>query len=345
MTNPLYPFFGMLEQIFSARWPSPGYFFAASAWTLRGDAHRRHRLPHPRAGLCRTALTSPTTSGPTTSPSPESDLLGPAVQVEDLWIRYRTTSETGTTLKEAVASRHGRIKTARYVEALRGVSFDVPTGGVYGVIGHNGAGKSTLFRTIAGILAPTEGRVMVSGRVTPLLSLGVGFNPELTGRENILLGGLATGLQPGRDHVPLRRGGGASPSSATRSTTRCAPTRRACSPGLGFAVASHLDPDILLIDEALSAGDARFKKRCMDKLVELCGRDCTVMIISHGLGLIKYLAERCVWLEAGQVATRGPRRRGGRRLPDQRRHRREDVAALRGLLSWTDLGRSRATPT
>jgi teichoic acid transport system ATP-binding protein len=234
------------------------------------------------------------------------DLSEPAVVVEGLWIRYRTTIEKGTTLKTAVKEYHKeRIKTNRYVEALRGVSFEVPTGGVYGVIGHNGAGKSTLFRTIAGILAPTRGRVTVNGRVTPLLALGVGFNPDLTGRENILLGGLATGLHPEEilshydDVVDFAELGDALDyPMRTYSSGMYA--------RLGFAVASHLEPEILLIDEALSAGDARFKKRCADRLMDLCGRDCTVMIISHGLDLIKNMADRAVWLDAGEVVMEGP---------------------------------------
>ncbi len=141
--------------------------------------------------------------------------------------------------------------------------------------------------------------------MTPLLALGVGFNPDLTGRENILLGGLATGLQPEEimDHYDevvrfAELGDALNYPMKTYSSGMFA--------RLGFAVASHLDPDILLIDEALSAGDARFKKRCSDKLVDLCGNDCTVMIISHGLQLISMLAERCVWLEQGQVRKEGP---------------------------------------
>ena len=236
----------------------------------------------------------------------EDDLSTAAIQVENLWIRYRTTAEKGTTLRKAVTDyRKDRTKTSRYVEALRGVSFDVPTGGVYGVIGHNGAGKSTLFRTIAGILAPTRGRVTVAGRVTPLLALGVGFNPDLTGRENILLGGLATGLHPDEilshyDEVVAFAELGDALDYPMRTYSSGMFAR------LGFAVASHLDPEILLIDEALSAGDARFKKRCADRLMDLCGRDCTVMIISHGLDLIKNMADRAVWLDAGRVVMEGP---------------------------------------
>jgi len=234
----------------------------------------------------------------------EDEDIEPAVAVEELWIRYRTQVESDVTLKDRLL---GGKKVARYreIEAVRGVSFEVPAGSVYGVIGHNGAGKSTLFRTIAGILAPSEGRVVVNGRVTPLLSLGVGFNSELTGRENILLGGLATGLHPDEimDHYDevvafAELGDAIGYPMKTYSSGMFA--------RLGFAVASHLDPDILLIDEALSAGDARFKKRCSDKLVDLCGHDCTVMIISHGLQLVSMLAERCVWLEHGQVRKEGP---------------------------------------
>jgi ABC-type polysaccharide/polyol phosphate transport system ATPase subunit len=232
-------------------------------------------------------------------------VLGPAVRIENLWIRYRTTFEKGTSLKKAMTQYKERVKTARHVEALRGVTFDVPTGGVYGVIGHNGAGKSTLFRTIAGILAPTRGRVTVTGRVTPLLALGVGFNPELTGRENILLGGLATGLQPGEimehyDEVVNFAELGEALDYPMRTYSSGMFAR------LGFAVASHLDPEVLLIDEALSAGDARFKKRCTDRLQDLCSRDCTVLIISHGLSLIQMMADRCVWLEKGEVRMEGP---------------------------------------
>jgi len=234
----------------------------------------------------------------------EDEDIEPAVAVEELWIRYRTQVESDVKLKDRLL---GGKKVARYreIEAVRGVSFEVPAGSVYGVIGHNGAGKSTLFRTIAGILAPSEGRVVVNGRVTPLLSLGVGFNSELTGRENILLGGLATGLHPDEimDHYDevvafAELGDALGYPMKTYSSGMFA--------RLGFAVASHLDPDILLIDEALSAGDARFKKRCSDKLVDLCGHDCTVMIISHGLQLVSMLAERCVWLEHGQVRKEGP---------------------------------------
>jgi ABC-type polysaccharide/polyol phosphate transport system ATPase subunit len=198
-----------------------------------------------------------------------------------------------------------RTKSGRTVEALKGVSFEVPTGSVYGVIGRNGAGKSTLFRTIAGILPPTEGRITIHGRVTPLLSLGVGFNRGLTGRENILLGGLAVGLDPAevgfryREIVEFAELGEAlNYPMRTYSSGMFA--------RLGFAISAHLDPEILLIDEALAAGDAKFKEKCFAKIAELCERDCTVMLVSHGMQIVRQLAERCLWLQEGRARMEGP---------------------------------------
>lgn len=227
----------------------------------------------------------------------------PAVRVENLRVRFRTMHEARTRSRaRRIFSRHAT--TFRAVEAVRGISFDVPTGCVYGVIGNNGAGKSTLFRVIAGILPPTAGRVTTWGHVSPLLSLGLGMNRELTGRENILLGGLAMGLSQGyireihEDIVDFADLGDAIDYPM-----------RTYSSGMGgrlaFAVAAHLQPEILLIDEALAAGDGAFKKKCMAKIIELCERDCTVMIVSHGLILIKMLADRCLWLERGEIQMEG----------------------------------------
>jgi ABC-type polysaccharide/polyol phosphate transport system ATPase subunit len=160
-------------------------------------------------------------------------------------------------------------------------------------------------RTMAGILPPTRGRVEVDGRVSTLLALGVGFNRKLSGRENVILGGLAAGLR--RDQLAEKYE--EIVKFAELEDFMDMPMRTYSSGMYGrlaFSVAVNMDPDILLIDEALSAGDARFKKRCTDKLVDLCGHDCTVMIISHGMELITMLAERCVWLESGQVRDEGP---------------------------------------
>jgi ABC-type polysaccharide/polyol phosphate transport system ATPase subunit len=231
------------------------------------------------------------------------DRPAPAVRVEDLWVRFSTTRERKPTLRKTIA-RRVRSKTRREIEALRGVSFEVDRGSVYGVIGPNGAGKSTLFRIIAGIVPPTEGRVILAGRVTPLLSLGVGFNRDLTGRENILLGGLANGLE--RDLV----------SEHFEEIIKFADIgdaidypMRTYSNGMfarvGFAVAAHLGPEILLIDEALGAGDADFRRRCQEKIGELLEGDTTVMLVSHGLEIVKHYATRCLWLDHGEARAEG----------------------------------------
>ena len=230
----------------------------------------------------------------------------PAVWVDDLWMTFRVTREKNQTLKGTLARMRDRSKQSMVIEALRGVSFQVPAGSVYGVIGRNGAGKSTLLRTIAGILPPTAGRVAVWGRVTPLLSLGVGFNRELTGRENILLGGLTAGLTSAEvyanhDAVEEFAGLGDAIDFPMRTYSSGMFGR------LAFAVAAHLKPEILLIDEALAAGDASFKQKSMNKIVELCTtQECTVLIVSHGLEVVKQLADGCVWLDRGLVRAEGP---------------------------------------
>jgi ABC-type polysaccharide/polyol phosphate transport system ATPase subunit len=222
-----------------------------------------------------------------------------AIRVEDLWVQFRATRERPT-LRNAVAGVRDRSRRTMIVDALRGVSLEVPRGSVYGVIGRNGAGKTTMLRTIAGILPPTYGRVTVWGHVTPLLSLGVGFNRELTGRENILLGGLTAGLTRERvdecfEEVVEFAGLGDALNFPMRTYSSGMFGR------LAFSVAAHLDPDILLIDEALAAGDAAFKLKCMSKIADLCERDCTVLIVSHGLEVIRMLASRAVWLDRGLV--------------------------------------------
>jgi ABC-type polysaccharide/polyol phosphate transport system ATPase subunit len=146
--------------------------------------------------------------------------------------------------------------------------------------------------------------VIVRGRVTPLISLGVGFNRELTGRENILLGGLAAGLHPEQivsqyQNILAFAELGPAIDSPMRTYSSGMFAR------LGFAVAVHLDPEILLIDEALSAGDAKFKDRCTEKIVELAESDCTFMLVTHGLELVKQMGDYCLWIEKGRVRGEG----------------------------------------
>lgn len=227
-----------------------------------------------------------------------------AVRVENVSVTYRTTFERVPTLKQAMV-RFGRgQKAVREVHAVRNVSFDVPKGSVLGIIGHNGAGKSTLMRTIAGILPPNEGRISVSGRVSTLLALGVGFNTQLTGRENIMLGGLAAGLS--RQEILDRYE--EITEFAELGDFIDAPVRTYSSgmfSRLAFSVAVHMRPDILLIDEALSAGDAQFKNKANAKMQELVDNASTMLLVSHALGTIKTICNDCIWLDHGVMKMRG----------------------------------------
>ena len=209
-------------------------------------------------------------------------------------------------LKHTLRTLHRRSKTKHVVQALRDVSFEVRRGSVYGVIGHNGAGKSTLFRVLAGVLPPDAGRVELWGRVTPLLSLGVGLQPRAHRSGEHPARGVWRPACTARRSPPTPR---TSSNFAELGDAIDRPMRTYSSGmfgRLGFAIAAHLDPEIILIDEALSAGDAAFKDRCADKLLELVEGDCTVMIVSHGVTMVQQMGERCLWLDHGRVVTEGP---------------------------------------
>ena len=217
---------------------------------------------------------------------------------------YQIRVDAGS-LRGTVNELLGRDQSdVRVVPALTDISLDVGRGTVLGVIGRNGAGKSTLLRTIAGILAPSEGKVTVRGRISALLSVGVGMSDVLTGRENIKLGGLAVGLPEDRlDDLAL-----AIAEFAQLGEYVDYPVRTYSSgmrARLGFAVAAHLDPEILLIDEALTGGDAKFKERTADKMFDLCGDGRTIVLVSHGLSLVRVIATKCVWLHQGKIVEYG----------------------------------------
>ncbi len=200
----------------------------------------------------------------------------------------------------ARAAARSQRRTSYTVEAVRHVSFDVPHGTVLGVVGSNGAGKSTLMRTLAGILPPTEGRVVVEGRVSTLLALGVGFNRKLSGRENVILGGLAAGLS--RDAMEAKYE--EIVAFAELEEIMDLPMRTYSSGQFGrlaFAVAVTMEPDVLLIDEALSVGDARFRRKSTRKMKQLCREDRTVVLVSHALGTIKDLCDQAIWLDQGEL--------------------------------------------
>jgi ABC-type polysaccharide/polyol phosphate transport system ATPase subunit len=226
-----------------------------------------------------------------------------AVKVEGLSVTYRTSVEKKPTFNSTLRRLGRRQRTIREIHAIRDVSFDVSHGSVIGIIGVNGAGKSTLMRTIAGILPPTRGRVEVHGRVSTLLALGVGFNADLTGRDNVVLGGLAAGLT--REQIDAKYE--AITSFAELGDFMDLPMRRYSSGMYGrlaFSVAVNMEPDILLVDEALSVGDARFKRKSFDKMRELCEQARTIFIVSHALKSMRQLTDDVMWIDEGRVRMR-----------------------------------------
>ena len=228
----------------------------------------------------------------------------PAVRVQNVSITYRTTFERTPTFKSAIVRLGRGERAVREVQALKHVSFEVPEGTSLGIVGANGAGKSTLIRALGGILPPTEGRIEVHGRISALLALGVGFNPNLSGTENVILGGLANGLS--RKQVEERAQEIA--DFAELGDFMDLPIRTYSSgmrSRLAFAVSVHMDPDILMIDEALSAGDAKFKKKAADKMHELMHSARAMFLVSHALGSIKEMCNAAIWLHKGELMLQG----------------------------------------
>ena len=238
------------------------------------------------------------------APPPPAPTAPPAVRVQNVSITYRTTFERTPTFKSAIVRLGRGERAVREVQALTHVSFEVPEGTSLGIVGANGAGKSTLIRALGGILPPTEGRIEVHGRISALLALGVGFNPNLSGTENVILGGLANGLS--RKQVEERAQEIA--DFAELGDFMDLPIRTYSSgmrSRLAFAVSVHMDPDILMIDEALSAGDAKFKKKAADKMHELMQSARAMFLVSHALGSIKEMCNAAIWLHKGELMLQG----------------------------------------
>lgn len=227
-----------------------------------------------------------------------------AISVKDVSISYRTNFDSKPTLKQMISRSGNGRKKVRTIDAVTNVSFDIKHGTVLGVVGHNGAGKSTLLRAISGILPPSSGEIEVHGKVSTLLSLGVGFNKNLSGTENIMLAGLAAGMS--RAEVLERRD--AIAEFAEIGDFIDLPVRAyssGMSQRLAFSVAVNMNPEILLIDEALSAGDARFKLKAQAKMRELMETARTMVLVSHALSSIQELCNDAIWLDHGKLMMHG----------------------------------------
>jgi ABC-type polysaccharide/polyol phosphate transport system ATPase subunit len=211
---------------------------------------------------------------------------------------YSIYESPGDRLKELVTLN--RLKRHRDFWALREVTFNVNRGETFCIVGENGSGKSTLLQIVAGILAPTSGTASVNGRVSALLELGSGFNPEFSGRDNVYLNGAILGLSRGEmdaryDDILEFAEIGEFINQPVKTYSSGMLVR------LAFAVAIHVDPDILLVDEALAVGDIYFRQRCVRKVHELRARGVTILFVSHATGDVKALGDRVLWLDQGHV--------------------------------------------
>jgi ABC-type polysaccharide/polyol phosphate transport system ATPase subunit len=226
-----------------------------------------------------------------------------AIHVDHVSRRFRVHEQPVRTLKETLIARH-RVR-GRDVEALTDVSFRIEPGEAVGLIGRNGSGKTTLLKLIAGIFKPTGGQVAVGGRIGSLLELGAGFHPEFTGRENVYLNGSILGLR--RAAI---RGHMAEIESFSELERFMELPVRTYSSGmvmrLGFAVAAHLDVDVLLLDEVFAVGDEEFQRKCFGKIYEFKQRGGTIVFVSHDAAAVERLCTRAVLLRQGRLEFDGP---------------------------------------
>jgi len=227
------------------------------------------------------------------------------IGLENVSVRYRVPHERITTFKEyAIRFITRNVAYADYL-ALSEINLAIRRGEVFGIIGKNGAGKSTLLKLIARVLQPTEGRVWVRGHVAPLLDISAGFHPELTGRENIFLNGTLLGLSKIEINAKLA----GIIDFAELWDFIDAPLRMYSSgmiARLGFAVATDVEPDILLIDEILAVGDEQFQRKCTERIRRFQDRGTTILLVSHDMHTVQRLCERAVWLNKGAIKLLGP---------------------------------------
>jgi lipopolysaccharide transport system ATP-binding protein len=219
------------------------------------------------------------------------------VELDHVWKRYRLGGARN------LLSAFGR-DTAAELWALHDVSLTVQQGESVGLIGHNGAGKTTLLKLLAGITKATRGQVRTHGRVASLINLGAGFHPELTGRENVMLNGVILGLSRGQVRERFEQIVEFADLGAYLDT----PLKRYSSgmaARLGFAVAAHVDPDVLLVDEVLSVGDVGFQDRSLRKMLSFRDSGRAVLFVSHNLSAVEMMCRRCIWLDHGAIRQQG----------------------------------------
>ncbi len=211
----------------------------------------------------------------------------------------------GTTLREFLPAIFKGQGWSEPFHALKNVTFSIARGETVGIIGRNGSGKSTILKLIAGVMAPTTGDVQIRGRVSPLIELGAGFHPDLTGRENILLNACILGMS-GKE---AKGRFGDIVAFAELWDFIDTPVKRYSSGmymRLGFSVAVHSGPDILLVDEVLAVGDAHFQDKCLAKMHEFQSRGVTIVLVSHSMELVEQFCQRTMLIDGGHLLEEGP---------------------------------------
>lgn len=239
--------------------------------------------------------------------------MPPAIIVDDIWKQYLIGRARYTSLRDIIAGGWNRLlgrpaqsetERTREFHALKGVSFEVEQGSTLGIIGPNGAGKSTMLKVLSRVTKPTRGTVTTHGRVSALIEVGAGFHPELTGRENIYLNGSILGMK--RKEIASKFDAIVDFSGLEQFIDT--PVKYYSSgmfARLGFSVAAHVQPDILLVDEVLSVGDWGFQQKCFERMAEVTRQGSTVVFVSHNLAAVSSLCERGILLNAGKLVSDG----------------------------------------
>jgi ABC-type polysaccharide/polyol phosphate transport system ATPase subunit len=256
--------------------------------------------------------------------------MSTAIELVDVTKIYRRYGGRHfATLKSALLQRSilRDLRPSETFQALRNVSFSVPKGSTFGVIGRNGSGKSTALKLVAGITKPSSGRVTVQGRISALIELGAGFHPEISGRENVFINGIMLGLTKREIQNRFQE----IVEFAELQEFIDAPVKTYSSGmymRLGFAVAIHVDPDVLLVDEVLAVGDEGFTHKCLDKFGEFRRRGKTILLVTHSLGLVERFCDEAVWLDAGEKKGQGdPKRVIGAYMTDVERQEEQFLAS------------------
>ena len=226
------------------------------------------------------------------------------IKVKEVGMEFNLNQEKVDNLKEYVIKLLKRQLLFQEFWALKNISFEIKKGDRVGIVGLNGAGKSTLLKIISGVMKPTEGTVKIKGKLVPLLELGAGFDSNYSGRENIFLNGAMLGyskefLEEKYDEIVEFSEIGKFIDVPIKNYSSGMKAR------LGFSIATMVEPEILVLDEVLSVGDAKFRKKSQDRIMSLFDRGITVLYVSHSVGQVKSLCNKAIWLEKGKIIMQG----------------------------------------